>query len=99
MAVTIESVEDLSADQVRMEFVACIAEMLSHANSLLMSTISANTEVRVTVGLVVAVLQRMIECATSILILAEQNRSRDMAVLLLNLMELRIDLQYISLSS
>jgi len=98
MAVTLESVEDLSADQVRTEYIVCVSDMLSHARALLASTISANRDVRVTVGLVAAVLHRMIECATSILILAGQNRSRDMAVLLLNLMELRIDLQYIALS-
>lgn len=98
MTVTLDSVEDLTADQVRIEYITCLTQVLSQAREMLASTVSANTDVAVTVGLTGAILHRMIECATSILILAGQNRSRDMAVLLLNLMELRIDLQYIALS-
>ncbi len=98
MAVTIESVEDLSADQVRTEYITCVSDILSLARCFLASIIFAKKDVHVTMGLVAAILDRMIECATSILLLAEQNRARDMAVLLLALMELRIDLQYIALS-
>ena len=85
-------------DEVRTEYIMCVSEMLSHVRSLFSSIICENTEVRVTIGLVAAILHRVSECAASVLILAEQNRARDMAVLLLNLMELRIDLQYIALS-
>jgi hypothetical protein len=97
MAVTIESVEALDSNEIRCEYIKCISAMLSHSRSLLETIISANTDVCVTVGIVYAVLHRMIECAASILILAGQSRSRDMAVLLLNLVELRVDLQFIAL--
>jgi len=43
-------------------------------------------------------LKRIQECVTSIQLLAIKGRSRDIAILLLNVMELRIDLQYIALN-
>ncbi|MCL5770983.1 MAG: hypothetical protein M1479_01720 [Actinobacteria bacterium] len=44
-------------------------------------------------------MNRIQECITSIQLLAIKGRSRDIAVLLLNVMELRVDLQYIALDA
>ena len=99
MPTPFEKAEDLSANQVYDQYLECVQKILSHARSFLAATISKNKDVCVTVGLIGAVLYRMIECVESILILSKEKRSRDMAILLLNLMELRIDLQYIALSS
>lgn len=98
MPTPIEKAEDLSADQVYDQYTRCVQKILSHTRSFLGATISENKNVFVTVGLIGAILFRMIECVESILILSEEKRSRDMAILLLNLMELRVDLQYIALS-
>lgn len=100
MSVTIDSVTDLAPDEIRKEYLAGLSQLLFHAQGL-WDFILKNTkdqDVPVTVGVVGAVLQRVIECGTSITVLADHERFRDVAVLLLNLMELRVDLQFIALS-
>ena len=69
------------------------------AQTLILNIIDKNKEVRITIGIVVAILLRIQECVTSIQLLAIKGRSRDIAILLLNVMELRVDLQYIALNS
>jgi len=66
--------------------------------TLFLNIIDKNKKVKVTIGIVVAILKRIQECVTSIQLLAIKGRSRDIAILLLNVMELRIDLQYIALN-
>lgn len=68
------------------------------AQTLILNIIDKNKEVKVTIGIVVAILKRIQECVTSIQLLAIKGRSRDIAILLLNVMELRVDLQYIALN-
>jgi len=66
--------------------------------TLILNIIDKNKQVKVTIGVVVAILMRIQECVTSIQLLAIKGRSRDIAILLLNVMELRVDLQYIALN-
>jgi hypothetical protein len=47
----------------------------------------------------IGVLLRMMECALSVEVLASKGRQRDAAVLILTLMELRLDLQYVAQDS
>lgn len=69
------------------------------AQTLILNIIHKNKQIKVTIGIVVAILMRIQECVTSIQLLAIKGRSRDIAILLLNVMELRIDLQYIALNA
>ncbi len=66
--------------------------------TLIRNIIDKNKEVKITIGIVVAILMRIQECVISIQLLAIKGRSRDIAILLLNVMELRVDLQYIALN-
>ena len=68
-------------------------------HNLLMSIVAENKQVEVSLGIVGSVLDRILECSTSIQLLAIKGRSRDIAILLLNIMELRIDLKYMSLDT
>jgi hypothetical protein len=58
--------------------------------------VAANRDVGITVGLVVGVLSRMMECLLSVFTLVAHGQNRDAGVLVLNLFELRLDLEYIS---
>lgn len=69
------------------------------AQTLIHNIIHKNIKIEVTIGIVVAILNRIQECITSIQLLAIKGRSRDIAILLLNAMELRVDLQYIALNA
>lgn len=69
------------------------------AQTLILNIIQHNKQVKITIGIVVAILMRIKECVTTIQLLAIKGRSRDIAILLLNVMELRVDLQYIALNS
>lgn len=97
MSIRLDDVTDLTIDMVQRQYIAAINMLLVHARDLLKLTLTANKDVAVTVGLVAAILQRIIECSTSINILACHKRARDTAILLLNLIELRVDLQYVAL--
>lgn len=61
-------------------------------------SIEMNKELKTSLGVVAAILDRMAECCLSIEILALKARVRDSAILMLNLLELKIDLQYIALN-
>ena len=98
MSVTIDDVMDLTHEQVCDEHIGAVSELLLHANNLFKLILEANRHVGRTVGVAGALLDRVFECGTSITILAQHNRFRDVAVLLVTLMELRVDLQFIALS-
>jgi hypothetical protein len=68
-------------------------------HNLLVSIVEENKQVDVSLGIVFSLLHRILECSTSIQLLAIKGRARDIAVLLLNIMELRINLQYMSLDT
>lgn len=81
------------------EFSYYLQNIQNTLQRLIRDIIGKNKEVKITIGLVVALLMRIQECVTSIQLLAIKGRSRDIAILLLNVMELRVDLQYIALNS
>jgi hypothetical protein len=85
MSVSIDSVTDLTDDEICREYRAALSQLLSHTNELFDFILQSNRDVPVTIGVVGSVLQRVIECGTSITILAGHKRFRDIAVLLLNL--------------
>jgi len=67
-------------------------------NGLKLEIIEKNKNVKITIGLVLSILDRILECGLSLQHLALKGFVRDVSVLLLNIIELRLDLQYISLS-
>lgn len=66
---------------------------------LVKEIIHQNKNVRVTLGLVTSSLDRQCEIAESGLILVIKSRVRDFSILILNLYELSLDLQFIALDS
>lgn len=64
---------------------------------LLMSILIQNKNHKYSLGIASSAIERLIECAISIQLLAIKGRSRDTAVLLLTIFELQLDLRYIEL--
>lgn len=58
--------------------------------------ITQNKNPLVTVGILVGILNRQTECCAASMFLASRNFFRDSAILILTLMELRLDLEYIA---
>lgn len=94
----IQEVPDIN-DQRIYSFCFYVQNIQTVIHELLLSIIEENKKVQISLGIVFGLLHRIIECSTSIQLLAIKGRARDIAILLLNIMELRIDLQYMSLDS
>lgn len=88
-----------SDDQRIYTFCFHVQNIATVVRNLLISIVEENKQVEVSLGIVGSVLHRILECSTSIQLLAIKGRSRDIAILLLNIMELRIDLKYMSLDT
>ena len=76
----------------------CVQEMRSTLIAFLKHVLSQLTSTAVTapVRVILAIVNRLAEAALSIELLCQKNLTRDAAILLLSLHELRLDLQYIA---
>ena len=75
-----------------------VGKISAIVKKLILEIIEKNKNVKVTIGVVLSILDRILECGISLQHLAVKGFVRDSSVLLLNIIELRLDLQYISLS-
>ena len=77
----------------------CVQDMRRTLTAFILHVVSQLTSSPVTapVRVTLAILNRLAEGALSVELLCHKNRTRDAAVLLLSLLELRLDLQYIAL--
>lgn len=76
----------------------CLAERIKpHLHDLAVASGTTKTDVRVRLGIVTSMLNRILECSTSVAYLILKGRTRDASILLLNIYELKLDLEYISL--
>ena len=99
MSITVDDVAHLDASTIRAEQIAAVAAILAHARDRFETILRANTSVASTVGVAGSILQRVTECGESIELLCRHSRFRDAAVLIVSLMELRLDIQYIAQSA
>jgi hypothetical protein len=79
-----------------LEYVIYFQELYQIIRNLIGLIVNKNTEVRTTVGFVGGLLDRISESIMAISYLSSKRFNRDSAVVLVNLIELRTDLKYIS---
>lgn len=79
-----------------LEYVIYLQELYQIVRSLIRQILDKNTKIRTTVGFVGGLLDRICETIMAISFLSSKKFNRDCAVVLLNLIELRTDLKYIS---
>ena len=80
-------------------FLYLLQQFISPVNELTKEITSSGKNTRSTLGIILPVLLRLVECSQSIAILLMKNRLRDASILMLNIYELRLDLIYISLDT
>jgi len=78
-------------------FLYCSDRLKISLQEIIVGSVKANREIKISVGLIIPILNRILECSTSTSFLLVKKRIRDSAVLLLCLYELLLDLEYISL--
>jgi hypothetical protein len=88
-----------TSDPKAIYFFYLFQEFINPVNELIQKINSSKHTSKTTIGLVMPILFRLIECSQSIAILLSKHRIRDAGILLLNAYELRLDLLYISLDS
>ncbi|MDM8544561.1 hypothetical protein QUF90_26075 [Desulfococcaceae bacterium HSG9] len=86
-------------DQRLYEYSFHVQTLQSDIERIIKRVIKRSKDVKITIGLVVSILSRIQECVTSIQLLSLKGRWRDASILLLNVIELRVDCQYIALDS
>jgi len=79
-----------------LEFLIYLSELHSICRELFVYLIQENKKVKTTIGFVGSLVDRISNSLISIILLASKGFSTDVAILLVNLIELRTDLKYIS---
>jgi len=79
-----------------LEFLIYLKELHSICRELFLYLIQENKEVKTTIGFVGSLVDRISNSLMSIILLASKGFTTDVAILLVNLIELRTDLKYIS---
>jgi len=79
-----------------LEFLIYLKELHSICRELFLCLIQENKKVKTTIGFVGSLIDRISESLISIMLLASKGFATDVAILLVNLIELRTDLKYIS---
>lgn len=79
-----------------LEFLIYLQALYNICRNLLINLIKENKEVKTTIGFVGSIIDRISESIISILLLSSKGFSIDVAIILLNIIELRTDLKYIS---
>jgi len=79
-----------------LEFLIYLKELHSICRELFVYLIQENKKVKTTIGFVGSLVDRISNSLISIMLLASKGFSTDVAILLVNLIELRTDLKYIS---
>lgn len=79
-----------------LEFLIYLKELHSICRELFVRLIQENKKVKTTIGFVGSLIDRISESLISIMLLASKGFATDVAILLVNLIELRTDLKYIS---
>jgi len=79
-----------------LEFLIYLKELHSICRELFLCLIQENKEVKTTIGFIGSLIDRISNSLISIMLLASKGFSTDVAILLVNLIELRTDLKYIS---
>jgi len=81
-----------------LEFLIYLKELHSICRELFLCLIQENKKVKTTIGFVGSLIDRISENLISIMLLASKGFTTDVAILLVNLIELRTDLKYISIN-
>ena len=81
-----------------LEFLIYLKELHSICRELFLCLIQENKKVKTTIGFVGSLIDRISESLISIMLLASKGFTTDVAILLVNLIELRTDLKYISIN-
>ena len=79
-----------------LEFLVYIQTLYNICRKLLISILRENKKVKTTIGFVGGIIDRISESLISIMLLSSKGLSTDVAIILVNLIELRTDLKYIS---
>jgi len=79
-----------------LEFLIYLSELHSICRELFLYLIQENKKVKTTIGFVGSLVDRISNSLMSIILLASKGFTTDVAILLVNLIELRTDLKYIS---
>ena len=79
-----------------LEFLIYLSELHSICRELFLCLIQENKKVKTTIGFVGSLVDRISNSLMSIILLASKGFTTDVAILLVNLIELRTDLKYIS---
>ena len=81
-----------------LEFLIYLKELHSICRELFLCLIQENKKVKTTIGFVGSLIDRISGNLISIMLLASKGFTTDVAILLVNLIELRTDLKYISIN-
>ncbi len=81
-----------------LEFLIYLKELHSICSELFLCLIQENKKVKTTIGFVGSLIDRISGNLISIMLLASKGFTKDVAILLVNLIELRTDLKYISIN-
>ena len=79
-----------------LEYLVYLQDLHNICRDLLESLVKENKKVKTTIGFVGSIIDRISESLISILLLSAKGFSIDVAIILLNIIELRTDLKYIS---
>jgi len=81
------------------EFIKIIKEMNNNSQDIILSLFKQSQKIKIRTPIIVAItiLKRVIECVNAIIILSITGYEKDTAILLLNIIELRLDISYIAI--
>lgn len=83
-------------DKEVLEFLVYLQELYDICRNLLLNLAEENKKIKTTIGFVGSIIDRISESIISIILLSSKGFSRDVAIILVNIIELRTDLKYIS---